>query len=91
MKETVATNAAQPVLEGAPKPESTLVYDAASDRVCKIPTCIPVTEEMLKDVAQRNAPASAVPVAIADVTATRVASRSQQCSQRLFCEEFVHR
>jgi HK97 family phage major capsid protein len=50
MKETQATNAADSVAEGAPKPESTLIFDAVTDPVRKIPTWIPVTDEMLEDV-----------------------------------------
>jgi HK97 family phage major capsid protein len=50
MKETTFTNAAAPVLEGAAKPESTIVFAAASEPVRKIATWIPVTEEMLEDV-----------------------------------------
>lgn len=52
LKETSATNAATAVAEGNPKPESTLVFDAVTDPVRKIPTWIPVTDEMLEDVAQ---------------------------------------
>jgi HK97 family phage major capsid protein len=52
MKETTFTNAAAPVLEGGLKPESTLVFAAASSPVQKIAHWIPVTEEMLEDFAQ---------------------------------------
>lgn len=51
MKEMTATNSAAPVAQGAPKPESALAFDAVTDPVRKIATWIPVTEEMLDDVA----------------------------------------
>ncbi len=50
MKETSVVNAAAAVAEGAPKPESTIVFDAATDPVRKLATWIPITEEMLEDV-----------------------------------------
>lgn len=50
MKEITFTNTAATVVEGAAKPESTLVFDAVSDPVRKIAHWIPVTEEMLEDV-----------------------------------------
>ena len=50
MKETLVTNAAAPVLEGAAKPESAIAFDAVSEPVRKIATWIPVTDEMLEDV-----------------------------------------
>jgi HK97 family phage major capsid protein len=52
MKETTFTNAAAAVLEGDPKPESTLVFAGATAPVRKIAHWIPVTEEMLEDFAQ---------------------------------------
>jgi HK97 family phage major capsid protein len=52
MKETTFTNAAATVAEGASKPESTLVFDQVTDLVQKIAHWLPVTEEMLEDVAQ---------------------------------------
>lgn len=52
MKETTFTNAAAPTSEGAAKPESTLVFDQVTDSVRKIAHFLPVTEEMLEDVAQ---------------------------------------
>jgi HK97 family phage major capsid protein len=55
MVETTATNAAAPVAEGALKPESTLVFNSVTDAVKKIATWLPVSEEMLADVAQIQA------------------------------------
>jgi HK97 family phage major capsid protein len=52
MKETTFTNAADAVLEGGLKPESTLIFDAATSAVRKIAHWIPVTEEMLEDFKQ---------------------------------------
>jgi HK97 family phage major capsid protein len=52
MVEKAFVNAADTVAEGAVKPESTLTFDAASDPVRKIAHWLPVTEEMLEDVAQ---------------------------------------
>jgi HK97 family phage major capsid protein len=52
MKETTATNAAATVAEGAAKPESTLIFDAVTDSLKKIATWLPVSDEMLDDVAQ---------------------------------------
>jgi HK97 family phage major capsid protein len=52
MKETTFTNAAAAVLEAGTKPESTLVFAAATSAVQKIAHWIPVTEEMLEDYAQ---------------------------------------
>jgi HK97 family phage major capsid protein len=49
MKETSYTNAADSVLEGGSKPESTIIFDAVSDPVRKIAHWLPVTEEMLED------------------------------------------
>src|SRR5262245_785866 len=51
MVETVFTNAAAPDAEGGTKPESALVFDQKTDAVSKIAHWIPVTEEMLEDVA----------------------------------------
>jgi HK97 family phage major capsid protein len=52
MREKTFTNAAAPVLEGGLKPESTLIFEGATDPVRKIAHWLPVTEEMLEDVPQ---------------------------------------
>jgi HK97 family phage major capsid protein len=52
LTETTATNAADAVLEGGLKQESTLVFDAVDEAVQKIATWIPVTDEMLEDYGQ---------------------------------------
>jgi HK97 family phage major capsid protein len=52
MVEKVFTNAAAAVAEAALKPESALTFDAAQDPVRKIAHWLPVSEEMLEDVAQ---------------------------------------
>jgi len=49
MKETLATNAAAGVVEGAAKPESSLEFDGVDAAVKKIATFLPVTDEMLED------------------------------------------
>lgn len=52
MREKTFTNAAAPVLEGGIKPESTLTFEGVTAPVRKIAHWLPVTEEMLEDVAQ---------------------------------------
>jgi HK97 family phage major capsid protein len=52
MREKTWVNAAAPVLEGGIKPESTLIFESAADPVRKIAHWLPVSEEMLEDVAQ---------------------------------------
>jgi HK97 family phage major capsid protein len=52
MQEKLFTNAAAAVAEGAAKPESTITFEAITDPVRKIAHWLPVTEEMLEDVAQ---------------------------------------
>jgi HK97 family phage major capsid protein len=51
MKETTFTNAAAAVAEAGLKPESTLVFAAATSAVRKLAHWFPVTEEMLEDFA----------------------------------------
>ena len=50
MKESTFTNAADVVAETVAKPESTLIFDQATDPVRKIAHWLPVSEEMLEDV-----------------------------------------
>lgn len=50
--ESLATSGADGTAEGASKPESTLEFDATDEPVKKIATFLPVTDEMLEDVAQ---------------------------------------
>lgn len=52
MKEKTFTNAAAPVAEGQPKPESALVFESATSPVQKLAHWIPTSEEMLEDYAQ---------------------------------------
>lgn len=51
MQELAFTNAAAPVAEGAAKPESVLSFVQKTDTVTKLAHWLPVTEEMLEDVA----------------------------------------
>jgi HK97 family phage major capsid protein len=51
LQEKTYTNAAAAVLEGNPKPESTMVFQQATSPVQKIAHWLPVTEEMLEDFA----------------------------------------
>jgi HK97 family phage major capsid protein len=50
--ETANTNAAAAVAEGDLKPESTIVFGNVDEPVRKIATFLPITDEMLEDVAQ---------------------------------------
>jgi len=52
MREKTFASAANSVAEGAAKPESTLTFEAVVEPVRKIAHWLPVTEEMLEDVAQ---------------------------------------
>jgi len=51
-KETAATSGAKGVAEGELKPESALTFTEVTEPVKKIATILPVSEEMLEDVAQ---------------------------------------
>jgi HK97 family phage major capsid protein len=51
-QETTATNAAAATLEADPKPESTIILALVNEAVRKIATFLPVSDEMLEDVAQ---------------------------------------
>jgi len=52
MREKTFTNAAAPVAEAAAKPESAITFEAVTTPVRKLAHWLPVTEEMLEDVAQ---------------------------------------
>jgi HK97 family phage major capsid protein len=51
-QETTATNAAAAVAEEAAKPESTLILALVNEPVRKVATFLPVSDEMLEDLAQ---------------------------------------
>lgn len=55
MEETTATNAADVVAEGAPKPEATLILTPQTFTMSKIAVTLPVTDEQLEDVSQLRA------------------------------------
>jgi HK97 family phage major capsid protein len=50
-QETAITNAAAPTAEGALKPESAMTFAQQTAKVEKIPTWLPVSEELLEDAA----------------------------------------
>jgi len=50
MKETLFTNAADAVAEGAAKPESTLEFDPMQTPLTKVATWLPASNEILEDV-----------------------------------------
>lgn len=50
--ETTNTNAAAPVAEAAAKPESAITFTLVDEPVQKVATFLPVSDEMLEDVAQ---------------------------------------
>jgi HK97 family phage major capsid protein len=52
LQETTNVNAAAPVTEGDPKPESTITFTQVDEPVRKVATFLPVSDEMLEDVAQ---------------------------------------
>jgi HK97 family phage major capsid protein len=54
-RETSATSGAAGVAEGEAKPESALAFTEVTEAVKKIATILPVSEEMLEDVAQIEA------------------------------------
>jgi HK97 family phage major capsid protein len=51
-QETTATNAAAATAEAAAKPESTIILALVNEPVRKVATFLPVSEEMLEDIAQ---------------------------------------
>jgi HK97 family phage major capsid protein len=51
MREKTFTNAAAATAEGTSKPESTLVFESITELVRKVATFLPVSEELLEDVA----------------------------------------
>jgi HK97 family phage major capsid protein len=52
LRENANTNAAAATAEGADKPESTITFDQVDEPVRKVATFLPVSDEMLEDVAQ---------------------------------------
>ncbi len=52
LRELTNTNAADSVLEEGTKPESTITFDEVDEPVRKVATFLPVSDEMLEDVAQ---------------------------------------
>jgi HK97 family phage major capsid protein len=52
IREKTFTNATTAVAEGTTKPESTLVFETVTELVRKYATWIPISDEMLEDVAQ---------------------------------------
>lgn len=52
LRENTNTNAAAAVAEGDLKPESTITFDQVDEPVRKVATFLPVSDEMLEDVAQ---------------------------------------
>ena len=51
-QETTATNSAAAIAEGVAKPESTIILALVNEPVRKVATFLPISDEMLEDVAQ---------------------------------------